>query len=71
VTFVSLCSSPEKKEKQKTENMKSGRDDLAGGADSAAFWITKKHVDPFPLTEKLHNRSKQWPTPIAMSPAHK
>ncbi len=42
-----------KKEKEKMENMKSGRDDLAGGADSAAFGITKKHVDPFPLTKNF------------------
>ena len=32
--------------------MKSGQDDLAGGADLAAFWLTKKNMGPSPLAKK-------------------
>ena len=38
--------------------------------DLAAFWIAKKNVDPPLSPKKLQNRSKQWPTPITISPAH-
>ena len=31
--------------------MKSGQDDLAGGADLVAFWIMKKNVESSPLTK--------------------